>query len=261
MSVSLFDKLVKLGTTNPELRPHIRPLMVKARAEDEYILRSMAKRMTFQFRTPGMEMLWEKHIPGQISDGMWENSSGNSWVFWSAINTSTGGQTRLSGPISGSVRRNFSLLSLIDVVGEEMLETVQSVEPTATMSTVAKYLKEIQGAMSGADVSVQPSQDDGGGSDTTEDDVNRVRKSVHDAIGRPRWEYMLVSSTGSRSGKYHYFAVVGNSAYSFHGSMVGNVKPKVVPIGRFEDANDAIGACKVKIREKLVKGYDPVTTV
>ena len=123
---------------------------LKKRAWGDYrdnVRAEAAKNCIFHFSTPGCMALWPE-LMGQISDGAWENTPGTGWVFWAYIPTRVDGQTHISGSVPmGLVKTGFNFGMLVDIVGDQWLEAVQKVEPTATMATVIKYMKEIKDAM------------------------------------------------------------------------------------------------------------------
>lgn len=113
----------------------------------ETVMRELAKNAKFHFRAPAYERLWKEEIIGQISDGAWENSSGNSWIFWANIPTVVDGKTWVEGWAQG-IRKSFRMVhDLMPVVSDRMLETIQKDEPDADERHLKSILWEIEKAL------------------------------------------------------------------------------------------------------------------
>ena len=236
-------------------------------------LRSVAKDCVFHFRTQALADLWEHELLGQISDGKWENTSGTGWEFWANIPIQVGGSTQITGSVpSASVRRNFNFAAkdLIDIVGDDWLSTVQKTEPTATMGTVLRYIKEIKDAMSGVPSTAPGQTPSVKGAIALPDekaqrhDHTLMMRAAFDAAGispvNPRavqCEAFMYAPSGGRAGQYRYFCVIANgysfSACSAYGKF-GKI-PKGVHLGttNMMDAKDLI---RGKAKAKLTSGYE-----
>jgi len=241
-------------------------------------LRDAAKNVVFHFSSQAVADLWEHELTGQISDGMWENTPDTGWEFWVSVPIQVGGHTSLSGDVPYNVKTGFAFDKLLPIVGEEMLATMQKSDPSATMGTLLRAIKEIQKALRAAR-SGKPVQPPGAGAGSQEGPGSalpdaREQLAVHalcwrvvfNVLGLPvkaqdvQAEAFLFASSGSRAGKYHYFAVVrqprGYAAMSAYGKISGTPKPVV--LGQNLDLSTAKDLLSSKARAKMRSGYDPL---
>lgn len=81
---------------------------------------------TIRVRTQAQKWLLEDELKGQISDGHWENSSGNPWQDWSSAKVVV--DPKNPGRNFNTMKDNYQLnaSALLDVVGERMVENVQT---------------------------------------------------------------------------------------------------------------------------------------
>lgn len=54
----------------------------------------------FVFRNQAQKALWERHLLGQISDGLWENDPKNDYQIFQALPTTWGAKNRNKEPSS-----------------------------------------------------------------------------------------------------------------------------------------------------------------
>ncbi len=290
MNLTASDKasLIKLASSLPagsEERKAILKMaaygMGPSRAElnrrsQERYLSDRATKCRFVFHCKAQEDLWNNELTGQISDGMWENSSNTSWQFWCGMPTAVGGATHIEGPVP-DIRKTFNFLDrdLMDVVGDRMLEEIQKTEPSATEATLVKYLTEIKQAMSGAKIEApaapKPSDVANGLGMLLPDEaaemnlLHKLRAACFTAAKIPfnisavRGELFLFADSGSRAGQYHYFCVFSNPygeyAYSAYGKVGGT--PKIVSLYENMMAGEALKAAAAKAKAKFVSGYAP----
>jgi len=108
---------------------------------NEYYNRYDKLKGTIYFRNLTQKILWDNEMSGQISDGHWENSSGNSWVFWTSLNTDIDANNPRVDANMAPERTNFNLSSkdLLDNVGDRMIAM-------AKMSKITKDEKVINAA-------------------------------------------------------------------------------------------------------------------
>lgn len=78
---------------------------------------------TIYFRNKTQAALWEYELLGQLSDGYWENSGGQSWIFWHRLNVAIDPQNpRVEANMSpDKVNYNLSSPDLLEAVGDRML--------------------------------------------------------------------------------------------------------------------------------------------
>lgn len=110
---------------------------------NEYYDRYRNVKGTIYFRNFTQKILWDTEMSGQISDGYWENSSGDSWAFWTTLNTDVDAKNpRVEANMAPS-RTNFNLSSkeLLEIVGDRMIAM-------AKMSKITKDEKLIDAAES-----------------------------------------------------------------------------------------------------------------
>lgn len=81
---------------------------------------------TIRVNTQAQKWLLVNELQGQISDGMWENTSGNPWEDWS--NAKVIVDPRNPGRNFNTTKDNYQLnaKSLLDVVGDRMIEDVRA---------------------------------------------------------------------------------------------------------------------------------------
>lgn len=113
---------------------------------DNYLYKQYQKTDgTIYFRNFTQKMLWDIEISGQISDGHWENSSGESWVFWTSLKTAVDSSNpRVEANIQPS-RINFNLSdkNLLDIVGDRMLAIgkMSKITKDETIVKASEYLE------------------------------------------------------------------------------------------------------------------------
>lgn len=77
---------------------------------------------TIYLPTPSAMALWDNELKGQFSDGMWENSGPRDhWIFWSNMKTAQGAPKLEAN--QSPIKDSYNLGSLIDVVGDRMINT------------------------------------------------------------------------------------------------------------------------------------------
>jgi len=81
---------------------------------------------TIRVRTQAQKWLLEDELKGQISDGQWENTSGNPWEDWTSAKVIV--DPKNPGRNFNTAKDNYQLnkKELLDVVGGRMIENVQS---------------------------------------------------------------------------------------------------------------------------------------
>ena len=238
------------------------------------ILRQDAKAALFVFRNKALQDLWNEEFTGQISDGMWENTANSGFEFWGNVETTVGSKTEFKGFVPDGIKKTFGFDTLIPIVGDRMLETIQKTEPAATMGTVILYTKEIMKALSSARKGVDapdviaPAGGEAGLDATTKALLlSAARKACLDASTiadkKPAEEALMYNTTGGRDGKYHYFLIVSgryeSQAISAYGS-VGKTPKTVILTLPGDGYAMAIKAIKGKAKSKLSSGYVGIPT-
>ena len=270
----------QMSPGTPDRRALLSALKTAVRGRDAWwdsFLERAAKQCVFHFRNKASADLWEEECAGQISDGMWENSSNTGWIFWANIPSVVDGTTKITGPMP-EVRRSFNFTSqdLLDAVGDQMLKTVQKSEPAATMGEVIRYLKEIKGAMKGSEynspaiapTTTTPAATPGATSglpEESEQKVSRLKmlKACADAAGitsiiQPAditFEAFLFAPSGSRAGQFHYFVYLRDGSVCSAYGKFGKV-PKGVLLGKTYNASEAKKMISAKAKSKISSGYD-----
>jgi hypothetical protein len=75
------------------------------------------------FSTKEAAALWDKELTGQISDGMYENSSPD-WKFWCSLDSVVDGQVGWEAN-KAPLKANYSFAGLDKIVGDRMLSIIQ----------------------------------------------------------------------------------------------------------------------------------------
>lgn len=79
---------------------------------------------TLVFTTPSAVALWVEEIPGQMSDGMWENSGPRDhWKFWYDADCELGTVPGVRNVNGRCVKNAYNLAGLFEYVGDRMLQT------------------------------------------------------------------------------------------------------------------------------------------
>jgi len=112
-------------------------------------LRTAGENIIIKFKNQIQMCLWNDMLTGQISDGMWENTSNTGWQFWcnakSELNENV--PTHIVGNRTWNVKYNFNFLALIEYVGDEMLEMGKKYDPNYDLKKLRQDLREIKTAL------------------------------------------------------------------------------------------------------------------
>lgn len=114
-------------------------------------LTKLGELTSFTFKNQIQKDLWDEELTGQISDGMWENNSKNSWQFWTSVNSTVNTEkaTHIESKMSylPDIKYAFQFTALIEYVGDRMIEIGKKYNPNYNEKLLRKDLAEIKKAM------------------------------------------------------------------------------------------------------------------
>ena len=103
-------------------------------------------------------ILWNKEMRGQVSDGMWENSTPHGhWVEITNVNATADSNPDKQGCFGFTPQRryNFANTQLLDIVGGRALEEVQKDDPNYNWSDMVRDLKQMSNIVAGKQTKMQ----------------------------------------------------------------------------------------------------------
>lgn len=77
--------------------------------------------MKITFATKTQAAIWQHELTGQISDGMWENTSNTSWEMWCKADVEVGKEIGREGFYPRKDNFNFASRQLVEIVGDRMI--------------------------------------------------------------------------------------------------------------------------------------------
>jgi len=96
-------------------------------------------------------LLWKNELVGQISDGLWENSSTpTDWQDWYTAQVDVcEGQVGSHVPAHKYLRRgrSFRFVDLVIIVGERMIKLCQTIDPDYNEKKLRKDLNSCSAAV------------------------------------------------------------------------------------------------------------------
>lgn len=209
--------------------------------------------VTLHLRNKAMADLWREELLGQISDGMWENMSQNSYKFWSKVPIVIGGSSRLEGTLPFGVRADYQFPQLMGSNGGRMLDIVQQSEPQAGPKDVLGYLKEIRKVL--ADGKIQGSAVDSVSGMPDRNDLVQAVLRAANLPTRPTivQEWFMTGLHAQRLGSYHYFIVLQGGQDFYACSAFGKPRSpaKAVLLKQTLTERDAQKAIESKMRAKM----------
>lgn len=121
---------------------------------DYRILKVQGESWNLTFTNPILVELWNEELSGQISDGMWENTSNSGWPFWCSVKVSIGEENKLirddgTNYWAHNIKRNFGFTRLIPYVGDRMVEIGLKYDPKYNEKKLRKDLQLISKVIKG----------------------------------------------------------------------------------------------------------------
>jgi hypothetical protein len=99
---------------------------------------------TITFKTPGAFAIWIAELTGQMSDGMWENTTPyGHWRFWSDCEVQLGDENKVETDILWAIKKaGYNFGALIPYVGERMISYGRMGQVTVDKNAVraAEYM-------------------------------------------------------------------------------------------------------------------------
>lgn len=94
---------------------------------------------TIYLPTKTAKAIWDKEITGQLSDGMWENSTPqNHWRFWTSLESAFGSPGRVEA--NEEYSKGYNLSSLIPYVGDRMISVAKMALVDESLLDDADYM-------------------------------------------------------------------------------------------------------------------------
>lgn len=91
-------------------------------------LKFLGEQHVLVFENEILRDLWVEELIGQISDGMWENTTNSCWAFWYNIKVELGEKNEFLNEYGydfvgdRNIKANFGFARLIPYVGDRMIE-------------------------------------------------------------------------------------------------------------------------------------------
>jgi hypothetical protein len=100
---------------------------------------------TLAVRNQVQAALFEKELKGQLSDGMWENSSPREhWKPWCSAEVIVDPENVGRDFYADKDNYNFNSTFLLECVRDRMLALAQEVDPDLTMADLRRELKDLK---------------------------------------------------------------------------------------------------------------------
>jgi hypothetical protein len=101
---------------------------------------------TITFKTPGAFAIWIAELTGQMSDGMWENTTPyGHWRFWSDCEVQLGDENKVETDMPWAIKKaGYNFGALIPYVGDRMIAYGRMAQVTLDSKAIhaAEYMPE-----------------------------------------------------------------------------------------------------------------------